>query len=126
MRYVVIGASAAGISGIRELRKLDKTSEIILISKDKEIYSRCILHHYLGGHRTVPQLNFAEDNFEELVDAVNKVDYLSRNGVMPKIDKSPEDAMVIEYFEQIERVKQIYNNIDTGHGRPGRYQFFFR
>jgi len=54
-----------------------------------------------------------EDNFEELVDAVNKVDYLSRNGVMPKIDKSPEDAMVIEYFEQIERVKQIYNNIDN-------------
>lgn len=68
MRYVVIGASAAGISGIRELRKLDKTSEIVLISKDKEIYSRCILHHYLGGHRTVPQLNFAEDNFEELYD----------------------------------------------------------
>lgn len=32
---------------------------------------------------------------------------------MPKIDKSPEDAMVIEYFEQIERVKQIYNNIDN-------------
>ena len=66
MRYVVIGASAAGISGIRELRKLDKTSEIILISKDKEIYSRCILHHYLGGHRTVSELNFAENNFEEL------------------------------------------------------------
>ena len=54
-----------------------------------------------------------EDNFEELVDAVNKVDYLSRNGVMPKIDNSPEYAMVIEYFEQIERVKQIYNNIDN-------------
>lgn len=66
MRYVVIGASAAGISGIRELRKIDKSSEIILISKDKEIYSRCILHHYLSGHRTVPQLSFVEENFEEL------------------------------------------------------------
>lgn len=54
-----------------------------------------------------------EDNFEELVDALNKVDYLSRNGVVPKIDKSPEDAMVIEYFEQGERVKQIYINIDS-------------
>lgn len=54
-----------------------------------------------------------EDNFEELVDALNKVDYLSRNGVVPKIDKSPEDAMVIEYFEQVERVKQIYINIDS-------------
>ena len=66
MRYVVIGASAAGISGIRELGKIDKSSEIILISKDKEIYSRCILHHYLSGHRTIPKLNFVEENFEEL------------------------------------------------------------
>ena len=66
MRYVVIGASAAGTSGIKELRKIDKDCEIILISKDKDIYSRCILHHYLGGHRTIPQLNFVESNFEEL------------------------------------------------------------
>lgn len=66
MKYVVIGSSAAGINGIRELRKLDKTAEIMLISKDSEIYSRCILHHYLGGERTIPELNFAEHNFAEL------------------------------------------------------------
>ena len=66
MRYVVIGASAAGINGIRELRKIDKESEIILISKDSKMYSRCILHHYLRDERTVEELNFAEDNFEDL------------------------------------------------------------
>lgn len=66
MRYVVLGASAAGINGIRELRKLDKECEIILISKDKDIYSRCILHHYLSGNRTLSELNFAEQDFEEL------------------------------------------------------------
>ena len=66
MKYVVIGASAAGINGIRELRKLDKNSEIVLISKDKDIYSRCILHRYLGGERNLEKLNFAEHNFEEL------------------------------------------------------------
>lgn len=66
MKYVVIGSSAAGINAIRELRKLDKEAEIVLISKDKEIYSRCILHHYLGGQRTIPELNFAEHNFAEL------------------------------------------------------------
>lgn len=64
MKYVVLGSSAAGINGIRELRKLDKTSEIVLISKDKEIYSRCILHQYLGGERTIEQLCFAEQDFE--------------------------------------------------------------
>lgn len=53
-----------------------------------------------------------KDNFENLVDAVNKVDYLARNGVISKIDNSPEDVMVLEYFEQIGRVKQIYISID--------------
>ncbi|MDE5587016.1 MAG: hypothetical protein K2I72_01435, partial [Bacilli bacterium] len=53
-----------------------------------------------------------KDNFEELVDVVNKVDYLSGKGVESKIDKFPEDEMVIEYFEQIERVQQVYMNID--------------
>ena len=66
MKYVVIGASAAGVNGIRELRKLDSECEIVLISKDKNIYSRCILHHYLGGIRNTEELNFAEKNFEEL------------------------------------------------------------
>lgn len=54
-----------------------------------------------------------KDNFEELVDVVNKVDYLSRNGVVPKIDTSPDDEMVKEYFEQVERAKKIYSNIDN-------------
>lgn len=54
-----------------------------------------------------------EDNFEELVDTVNKVDYLLRNDVISKIDKSPEDTMVIEYFQQVEKAKQIYINIDS-------------
>ena len=53
-----------------------------------------------------------KDNFEELVDVVNKVDYLSRNGVVPKIATSPEDEMVKEYFEQVEKATKIYSNID--------------
>lgn len=66
MRYVVLGSSAAGINAVREIRKLDKDGEIILISRDKSIYSRCILHHYLGNIRTVEELNFAEEDFAGL------------------------------------------------------------
>lgn len=66
MKYVVLGSSAAGINGVRELRKLDQDSEIVLISKDKEIYSRCILHQYLGGERSLEKLCFVEPDFEEL------------------------------------------------------------
>lgn len=66
MRYVVLGSSAAGINGVRELRRLDKEAEIVLISKDEAIYSRCILHHYLGGERDMDRLCFAEKDFETL------------------------------------------------------------
>lgn len=48
MRYIVVGASAAGISGAKTLRELDKDAEIILVSKDENVYSRCILHHYIS------------------------------------------------------------------------------
>lgn len=65
MRYVVIGASAAGISGVKTLRELDKDAEIILVSKDTEVYSRCILHHYISGHRNVERLDFTPKNFFE-------------------------------------------------------------
>lgn len=64
MKYVVLGASAAGINGARELRRLDPESEIILISSDRAVYSRCILHHYLGGERNLEQLSFAEKEFD--------------------------------------------------------------
>ena len=63
MKYVVIGASAAGISGVRELRNKDKNADITLISKDDKIYSRCILHHYMEGIRDVKKLEFVEDGF---------------------------------------------------------------
>lgn len=66
MRYIVIGASAAGISGAKTLRELDKDAEIILVSKDTHVYSRCILHHYISNHRTVEKLDFTTKDFFEI------------------------------------------------------------
>lgn len=65
MRYVVIGASAAGMSGVKTLRELDKNAEIVLISKDENVYSRCILHHYISNHRDIEALNFTSKEFFE-------------------------------------------------------------
>lgn len=97
MKYVVIGASAAGINGIRELRKLDQESEIVLISKDKDIYSRCILHHYLSGIRTLEQLNFAEHDFESLYN-VQWIKGQACTGVNPQEKKvSLEDGSEVTY-----------------------------
>ena len=66
MKYVIIGSSAAGVNAVRELRKYDQEGEIVLVSKDQNIYSRCILHQYLSGERTLERLNFAEPDFAAL------------------------------------------------------------
>lgn len=63
MKYVVIGASAAGISGAKRLHELDPQAEITLISKDEHIYSRCIMHHYIEGIRDLNRLQFVPSNF---------------------------------------------------------------
>lgn len=65
MRYVVIGASAAGINAVATLRELNPTDEIVLISKDDHIYSRCILYHHLKGIRNLDQLCFVDLDFIE-------------------------------------------------------------
>ena len=49
MHYVIIGASAAGISAAETLRRLDPDSEITVISKERETaYSRCLTTYYIS------------------------------------------------------------------------------
>ncbi len=88
MRYVVIGSSAAGINAIRELRKTDSKGEIILVSKDEYIYSRCILHQYLSGERTLERLNFAEKDF----DKVYNVTWMKGREA---VDLKPKDHVLV-------------------------------
>lgn len=65
MNHVIIGASAAGIHCAKTLRDLDPKANITIISKDVYVYSRCMLHHLLSGHRDIEQLDFTENNFFE-------------------------------------------------------------
>lgn len=48
MKYLILGASAAGINAAKTLRKLDKDGSITIISIDDKVYSRCMLHLYIG------------------------------------------------------------------------------
>lgn len=68
MTYVVVGASAAGINAAKTLREINKDIEIILVSKDEYIYSRCILHHFLDGRRNIYDLDFSPAEFFEKYD----------------------------------------------------------
>ena len=65
MRYVILGSSAAGVNAAKEIRRVDRDGEILMISRDETIYSRCIIHHYLGNIRNIQQLVFTEPDFTE-------------------------------------------------------------
>ncbi|MEG0951395.1 MAG: FAD-dependent oxidoreductase [Niameybacter sp.] len=88
MRYVVLGASAAGISGAKRLRELNPTAEITLISKDEHIYSRCILHHYMEGIRDLEQLQFVPTDFIETY----RINWL-KGDVAHKVDPTNKTVM---------------------------------
>lgn len=66
MRYVIVGVGAAGITAAEELRKLDKNSEITMISEDKYVHSRCMLHKYISHERDEKTLNFTSEDFFEV------------------------------------------------------------
>ena len=68
MAYVVVGASAAGINAAKTLREINKDIEIILVSKDQYVYSRCILHHFLDGRRDIEDLDFSPGEFFKKYD----------------------------------------------------------
>lgn len=89
MKYVVLGASASGINGVMQLRKLNKEAEITLISKDDKIYSRCILHQYMEGTRDIKKLEFVEDDF------INKNNINWIKGIeVTKVDVKLKEVMI--------------------------------
>lgn len=71
--YVIIGASIAGVTAVKTIRDLDKKAKIIVVSKDEYIYSRCMLHHIISGHREIEGINginFVNKDFMENQNAV--------------------------------------------------------
>lgn len=65
MKYVILGASAAGVNAAYVLRMIDKNAEIIIISEDDRIYSKCIMHYYMAGKRSLEGLSFVSPDFME-------------------------------------------------------------
>lgn len=63
MKYVIIGAGAAGISAAKTLLELDKSGDVVIISADKNVYSRCMLHYVIAGKRDLDSISFIEKDF---------------------------------------------------------------
>lgn len=65
LRYVIIGASAAGVTAAETLRRYDKQAEIVMISDEKLVYSRPLLSYYLAGKLDEEQLLYRPRDFFE-------------------------------------------------------------
>ncbi|GAB6099584.1 FAD-dependent oxidoreductase [Halanaerocella petrolearia] len=89
MNYLIIGASAAGISAAKKLRKLDTEAEITVISKDKQVYSRCMLHHLISGERNNEDLRFIPENFFE----INNINWI-QGGEVVAVDETEKSVLL--------------------------------
>lgn len=68
-QYVIIGASAAGISAIETLRGEDPSSEIAVISDEPDpLYSRPLISYYLAGELPEERLAYRPPDFFERND----------------------------------------------------------
>lgn len=75
--YIIIGNSAAGIAAIESIRRIDKPSKIINISREPHRpYSRCLLSYYLAGQ------------YERDILWIRPDDYYTRFNVEPLLNKT--------------------------------------
>lgn len=62
-RYLIIGASAAGLACAAAIRDHDPHGQVTVAAADRQVYSRCLLKDLLGGARDAQSLNFAGEDF---------------------------------------------------------------
>lgn len=101
--YVVIGNSASGIAALEAMRKNDKRSRIINISKEPHRpYSRCLLSYYLADQykRDIlwirPEDFYSRLNIEPLLNtAVTAIDIKKRSLSTSADKKIPFDKLLI-------------------------------
>ena len=73
MKHLIIGCSAAGIAAARKIRALRPDDEITVVAKDDAPHSRCMLHHFIGGHKSAEDINFAGADFFDK----NRVEFIA-------------------------------------------------
>ncbi|MDR3173544.1 MAG: FAD-dependent oxidoreductase [Treponema sp.] len=61
-RHLIIGAGAAGIAALRSILKEGPQDTVTVVSEDREVYSRCMLHKFIAGERDAEELSFINDD----------------------------------------------------------------
>ena len=88
MKHLIIGASAAGIAAARKIRALRPGDEITIVAKDGAPHSRCMLHHFIGGHKSAEEINFAGADFFDK----NRVKFIAEEEITKVM---PEEKAVV-------------------------------
>ena len=99
MKHVIIGSGAAGISAAKTLRERQENDEIVIISADDAVYSRCLLHKYISGERNIEELSFLPDGFFEQ----NRIRF-SSGITVTGIDTSNKNVLFGSGFESYDKL----------------------
>jgi NAD(P)H-nitrite reductase large subunit len=62
MKHIIIGIGAAAVSAARTILKEKPDDSVVIVSEDREVYSRCMLHKFISGERSAESLNFINDD----------------------------------------------------------------
>jgi len=90
MQYVIIGASAAGLTSAETIREIDGSSKITVVSDEAEqLYSRCLLTYLISGKITEDGLKFKEADFFKK----NNIDIITANGA-ESIDPKKKEVLL--------------------------------
>lgn len=103
MKYVIIGASAAGVTAAEAIRKNDKKSDITVISDETfPLYSRCLLTYFMAGSIDESKLYFKDKNFYKDNDIKTylgkkaiSIDRKKKNVSLESGTKIPYDKLLI-------------------------------
>lgn len=95
MRHVIIGSGAAGIAAAKTIRRIKSDDEILMVTSDRQVHSRCMLHYYLCGERSKKELQFVPDDFFDKM----RIDYLPST---PVLRVNPEKHSISTYSGEYE------------------------
>lgn len=99
MKHVIIGGGAAGIKAAEQIRSLEKDSKITIIMEDMNIHSRCMLHKYLSGERSVEEMSFIPKEMEEELN----IEFF-RGYTISSVDTDKKIVNIIPLNDQISEV----------------------
>lgn len=65
MKHVIIGSGTAGLTAAKTIHALCPSDEIVVLSSDDTVHSRCMLHRFIAGERDEESLSFVPSDFFE-------------------------------------------------------------